>query len=127
MGMTIYSGTTLNGLFVSDMVDNSKDYIYETEDLPGYFIRKSVIFDCKEAEYDPERTYNMFKAFVLFSVKDVYKPLYAKKAEVDYDFELEAGNYDDDELDYMFDKEINGFWDDVRANKQAIDEKSRRI
>jgi hypothetical protein len=71
--MTIYNGTTVNGIYVDDMIDDNDDRVWRAEKTSKYFARL--------ANYRKDGQDDMsagFPAIVLFSDDAPFSPIYAK-------------------------------------------------
>lgn len=76
MSSTIYGGKTVNGVFVEDMVDDSKDYVYYLDEQQTYFVRLSGAKVEESKEIKP--------AFVLFNSSRPFDVLYGKILDKEY-------------------------------------------
>lgn len=76
MSHTIYGGTSKNGIFVSDMVDNGNDYIFRLSEGSKCFLRLTTWWE------NEDMTGQYGVALAGFHEKDPFEVLWAKKIDL---------------------------------------------
>lgn len=113
MSSTVYGGKTVNGVFVEDMVDNNKDYVYYLDEQQTYFVRLS------EAKIDENEKTK--PAFVLFNSSRPFDVLYGKILDKEYSRYVDEFGRDTKLFDFELDKfkaEVYNHFDEVKEYEQ---------
>lgn len=113
MSSTIYGGKTINGVFVEDMVDDSKDYVYYLDEKQAYFARLS------EAKIDESKETK--PAFVLFNSSRPFDVLYGKILDKEYSQYVDKFGRDTKLFHFELDKfkaEVYHHFDEIKEYEQ---------